>query len=138
MSDLQGGMSAVKPAYDIRLALPTNLTYRKKLTVVSKGPVDLLAGIGPMSVEKESGFMPALIADLDKNMCLQLDPLPGLARDTELQAVSPPPSDIGGGQPHLEACLPHGLPAPKLHQWWLAGWENWGRGPCAGPVRSHR
>jgi hypothetical protein len=102
-------MSAVQSAYDIRLALPANLAFRTKQTVVSKGPVDLLAGIGPMCVEKESGFMTALIADLNKNMCLQLDPLPDLARDTELQAVSPPPPPLI----LVGAAAPRGLPASR-------------------------
>jgi hypothetical protein len=49
-----------------------------------------------MSVETESAFMHALISDLNANICLQLDPLPDLTRDAELQAAYPSLVFVGG------------------------------------------
>jgi hypothetical protein len=41
-----------------------------------------------MGIERESCFVTALIADLNSNMYIDVDPLPELARDTEHLAMS--------------------------------------------------
>jgi hypothetical protein len=96
LSDLRGGTAAVQAVYNNRLVLPASLAFRSFQSFVIKGPADLCSGVGPLSVERESQFIHALIADLNKNMCLNIDPLPDLNRDTELLAVSPPLIIVGG------------------------------------------
>jgi hypothetical protein len=105
LSDLRGGTAAVQAAYNNRLVLPASLAFRSLQSFVSKGPADLRSGVGPLSVERESLFIHALIADLNKNMCLNIDPLPDLNRDTELPAVSTPLIMVGGSHASRMASL---------------------------------
>jgi hypothetical protein len=119
MSDLRGGSSAVQPAYDIRMVLPVSLAYRSLQSIVSKGPADLHNGAGQMSVERESRFVHTLIGDLNKHMCMNIDPLPDLSRDTELHAVSSTLIMVGGSHASRLASLIDG----RLPSYTWGGWR---------------
>ncbi len=53
-------------------------------------------GVWPMSVETESRYISSLIRNLNNNICLNVDPLPDLARGTKLHVVLTSLSMIGG------------------------------------------
>ena len=118
VSDLRGGTDAIQPGYNLRLALPVTLATRQKRTIISIGPSDLRSGVGPMGIESESKFITALIGDLNANVCLEIDPLPDLARDTELRAVSVSLLMIGGSHANRLARADNsGLPSFASGGW---------------------
>ncbi len=73
-------------------------------------PTDLLMGVGPMTIE--SRYVSTLIANLDSDICLNIDPLPDFDCGTELHAV--PSSFVMAGGSHaagMAGLVPSSLPS---------------------------
>jgi hypothetical protein len=69
-------------------------------------------GMGPMTIEAESRSVSTLIANLDSDICLNIDPLPDFACGTELRAV--PSSFVMEGGSHaarMAGLVPSSLPS---------------------------
>jgi hypothetical protein len=69
-------------------------------------------GVGPMTIEAESRYVSTLIANLDSDICLNIDPLPDFACGTELRAV--PSSFVMEGGSHaarMAGLVPSSLPS---------------------------
>jgi hypothetical protein len=77
--------------------------------------------VRPISIEALSILVSSLIAHLNSNMCLNIDPMPDLARGTELHAMPSSLVMVGGSHAAKMAGLMQSRLPSFTHGGWRAG-----------------